>query len=110
MRGSRRMDVLIAIEARGAGRDALNNPTKQFSETFRTRAREFPAPGTEKYAAAATVAALPTIFEVRDEARTRAITQAMRIRKLSNGVVYGIKGMDQQGRGGVIRLTAVADV
>lgn len=104
------MDVEIAIEERGTGRDALNTPNRNFGEVFRTRAREFPAPGTEKYAAASTAAAMPTIFEVRNERRTRAITPASRIRKLSTGLVYGIKGVDQQGRGGVIRITAVADV
>lgn len=100
----KRFDRIVMLRRRGAGTNALNEPTTTFEDVGELRARTFPAPGTEKYANAQNAATAPTVFEFRDSPTARTITADDIIRM--DAVDYGVLSRHQQERGGVHRVLA----
>jgi head-tail adaptor len=104
----RRKRERITFQRMSAGRDAMNEPTNEWLDLFSTRAAKLSAPGSEKYASAQNAASAPTIFEVRDEARTRGLLPSDRL--MHGNLAYNIVSLEQPQSGSDIRIAAVADL
>lgn len=107
----RRHDAKITIMRRVAGRNAMNELVNDFEPVFTTRASAYPAPGFERSISDANVATMPMTFEVRDEARTRAILPTDKLRWDSNGnqMFNIVAPVEQPERGSDLRIIAAAD-
>lgn len=108
----RRLDQTITILRRVEGVNEMNEPVEDWTDVFSTRAAAYPAPGFERSIDTnATVATQPVAFEVRDEARTRAILPSDRVRwDSNNGQIFNIVSpVEQPERGRNLRITAAAD-
>jgi head-tail adaptor len=89
----------------------MNEPTDDWAPVFTTRAQAYPSPGFERVVSDQNVATTPMTFEVRDEARTRAILPSDRVRWDSNGAqMFNIVApVEQPERGRNLRITTAAD-
>jgi head-tail adaptor len=79
LRSNQRLDQRITIQRKGGERDAMNQPIDDWVDVFTTRAMAYPSPGFERTVNESRVASQPVTFEVRDEARTRAILPTDRV-------------------------------
>lgn len=105
----RRLRDRIIIQRQSEGMDAMNSPTNEWGDVFETRAAFYPSPGTEKWASAQNAASSPSLFEVRSEARTRAILPSDRIVRKVDGSTWNIVAFDQPEGNSNIRIAAVSD-
>ena len=102
-----RMDRIITVRQQTSERDAMNAVKEVWTDLFTTRARAYPAPGTERSVGDERIAFVPTMFELRDESRTRSLSPRNRI--VMDGVEYGIQTVLQPERGRNVKVMASAE-
>ena len=110
-RSHRRMREKITIQRKGDARDEMNAPTEAaWADVFTTKAASYPAPGTEKWAAAQEGAALLLLFEVRADSNTQSILPSDRVRRHKDGRFYNIVTLEQPESDSNIRIGTAVDI
>lgn len=108
LKSRRRLDRVITIQTRGAGRDEMNQPIEEWADSFNLRAKAYPSPGFERSVGDGSTATIPMTFEVRPDAQSRSITPHQRV--VFEGQAYNIVApVEQPERGGNLRITTAAD-
>lgn len=108
LKSRRRLDRIITIQTKGAGRDEMNQPTEEWADAFDLRAKAYPSPGFERSVGDGSTATAPMTFEVRDSPQARTINPHQRV--VFEGQSYNIVApVDQPERGGNLRIITAAD-
>lgn len=102
-----RKDRIVTVLTQTQERDAMNAIKNVWTPSFTTRARAYPAPGSERAGSDQQVAFSPVVFEFRPESRTLAISPSNRL--LMDEVEYGISSVLQPERGRDVRVMATAE-